>query len=293
LDLVDYCAKGLLGVMNTDLTYFQERVPVITTMVDVFIAAGWALLIGNLVFQAVKAMMSGLGFEGENPGVLLARTGIFGFLLLSGRQICGIGLGIAGQIIRLLEIPTDITVVNVDESMFSGVGSAGWLLVIIFGLIMMFQLFKLLFEISERYAIVAILTFMSPFAFAMGGSKNTGDIFKGWTRMYESMLLMMIMNIVFLKMIISAMANVPTGAMLFPWLVLVVSLTKTAHKIDGHISKIGLNPATTGSGMRSGLPGMLAYAEARTMTSTIAGNMVGGSAPGTSKKRRHRSEVRF
>ena len=211
LDFVAYCANGLLGVMNSDLTYFETQVPVITTMVDIFIAVGWALLLGNLVFQAMRSMFSGLGFEGEAPGILLIRTGIFGFLLIFSRQICEIGLGITGSVMGLLELPSSITITTLDESMFSGVGSAGWLLVIVFGIIIIFQIFKLLFEIGERYVVMAVLTFMSPLAFAMGGAKSTNDIFKGWVRMYSSMLLMMVMSICFLKMILSAMSTVPSG----------------------------------------------------------------------------------
>jgi hypothetical protein len=179
------------------VTYFETRAPAMSAMITVFIVVGWALLIGNCVFQAMKTMLSGLGFEGESPGILLVRTGIFGFLLLASRQVCELGLGISGSVIALLELPSNVELVNLGESAFSGVGSAGWLLVIIFGVIMMFNLVKLLFEIGERYVIVAVLTFMAPLAFAMGGAKSTHDFFKGWVRMYASMLLMMVMNVVF------------------------------------------------------------------------------------------------
>ena len=54
----------------------------------------------------------------------------------------------------------------------------------------------------------------APLAFAMGGSKNTNDIFKGWCRIYGSMMVMMIMNIVFSFLILSAMLNVTKGSVL-------------------------------------------------------------------------------
>ena len=270
--------------MNADLTFFETHVPIISTMVEVFIAVGWALLIGNCVFQALKSMLSGFGFDGENPHILLVRTGIFGFLLLASRQVCEIALGISGSVMQLLDIPPDVTIANLGESSFSGVGSAGWLLVIIFGLIMMFQIFKLLFEIGERYVVVAVLTFLSPLAFAMGGSKSTHDIFKGWVRMYASMMLMMILNIVFLKMILSAMATIPTSELLLPWLVLIVALARVARKIDSHIVKIGLNPAITGDALGGGFPGFVAYTVAKNMISSVsrksAGAMGGSAAAG-------------
>jgi hypothetical protein len=280
IDICAYAANQLITLMSMDLTYFETSVPVVRDIVTVFIAVGWALLLGNLVFQATRSMFSGLGFEGESPQILLIRSGIFGFLLLASRQICDIGMSISGKVIAMLALPNHIDIVTVNEEMFSGVGSAGWLLVIIMDVIVMFQIIKLLFEIGERYVIVGVLTFLSPLAFAMGGSKSTNDIFKGWVRMFGSMLLMMVLNIVFLKMVISAMATVPTGTGVLPWMVLIIALAKVARKIDSHITRLGLNPAATGDGLKSGLPGMLAYTAARSLVSSVARN-VGGKTGGT------------
>ena len=57
-----------------DLDYFFQVAPVAKDILSILIAAGWALLMGNLVFQAVRSMVSGLGFEGEDPKLLFTRT---------------------------------------------------------------------------------------------------------------------------------------------------------------------------------------------------------------------------
>ena len=272
VDIMSYASGELLGVMSMDLSYFESTAPIISDIVDVFIALGWALLIGNLVFQSLKVMMSGVGFEAENPKILFIRTFVFAFLLLASRQICDIGSSIAGTVIDMLELPNAINVTTPDESMFSLGSGAKWLLVIIVGVVLMLQMVKLLFEIGERYVITSVLTFFAPLAFAMGGSKNTNDIFKGWVRMYCSMLIMMIMNIVFLKLIMSAMSQMAAGGVLI-WLVFVVALTRVARKIDSHIGKIGLNPAQTGNEIGSRLPGMMTFVAVRTMSSLIGRSM--------------------
>ena len=87
VDIMSYASGELLGVMSMDLSYFESTAPIISDIVDVFIALGWALLIGNLVFQSLKVMMSGVGFEAENPKILFIRTFVFAFLLLASRQI--------------------------------------------------------------------------------------------------------------------------------------------------------------------------------------------------------------
>ena len=279
IDIMAYASGELLGVMSMDLSYFEKTAPVISDIVNVFIALGWALLIGNLVFQSLKAMMSGAGFEAEDPKILFLRTFVFAFLLLASRQICDICSGITGTVINMLQMPTSITVTTPDESMFSLGSGAKWLLVIIVGVVLMVQMVKLLFEIGERYVITSVLTFFAQLAFAMGGSKNTNDIFKGWCRMYGSMLVMMIMNIVFLKLIMSAMSQMTSGGVLI-WLVFVVALTRVARKIDSHIGKIGLNPAQTGAGIGSRIPGVMTMVAVRTMGSLVSRSMAsakGGS----------------
>lgn len=272
LDIMVYASGELLGVMSMDLSYFEKTAPVISEIVNVFIALGWALLIGNMVFQLMKSIMSGIGFEAEDPKIIFLRTFVFAFLLLASRQICNICSGIAGTVINMLALPSSITVTTPNESMFSLGAGAKWLLVIIVGVVLMFQMLKLLFEIGERYVITSVLTFFAPLAFAMGGSRNTNDIFKGWCRMYGSMLVMMIMNIVFLKLIMSAMSQMTSGGVLI-WLVFVVALTRVARKIDSHIGKIGLNPAQTGAGIGSRIPGMMTMVAVRTMGSLVSRSM--------------------
>lgn len=285
IDIMAYASGELIKVMSMDLTYFEQTAPVITTIVDVFVALGWALLIGNMVFQALKSMVSGIGFESEDPKIMFCRSFVFAFLLLSSRQICEMAIAMTGTVINLLQIPTSLDIVTPDESMFSLASSAKWLLVIIVGVILMLQLVKLLFEIGERYVITSVLTYFAPLAFAMGGSKNTMDIFKGWCRMYGSMMVMMIMNIVFLKLILSAMSRMTSGGVLV-WLVFIVALARVARKIDSHIGKIGLNPAQTGSAIGSGIPGVMTAVAVRSMTSLISKNINPTSKPGNSNNQK-------
>lgn len=179
LECWEYFSSALLDIMSLDFAYLETHVPIINDLMQVLLAAGWALLIGNLVFQAVKSMLSGLGFEGEDPKLLFTRTFIFAFLLLASPQICRTGLDITSRIMSALEIPDAVNVTLVDESIFGSL-TAAWLLVIICGLIIMFKVFRLILEIAERYVILAMLTITAPLAFAMGGSRNTSEIFTGW-----------------------------------------------------------------------------------------------------------------
>lgn len=283
LEIWNYFSSSLLNVMSLDFAYLKSHIPVMGDIQQVILAVGWALLLGNLVFQALRSMASGLGFEGEDPKLLFARTFVFGFLLLASPQICETVLGITSSVISLIELPDAINIQLMDGSVI-GVFTASWILVIIFDLITMFMVLSLLLEVAERYMVLAMLTVMAPLAFAMGGSKSTSEIFAGWCRMFGSMCFLMATNIVFFKMLLSVVSTVPSFPDVFLWMVLIISIVKVAKKADEIITRIGLNPAITGN--RSTLPGVIAYTVFRTAMSMVtkgAAKSVGGALGLTGK----------
>lgn len=252
--------------MGTDLTFFETSVPVVPRLYAVFTAVGWGVLIGNLAFQSLKAMMAGLGFETESPAVLLIRTALFGTLIVVSGDISALCLQIGGRIISLLGLPVAVRLRLPDESFFTESGVA-WLLVIIIGFILGFQLLRFFFEIAERYVVLGVLTMLMPVALGLGGSRSTKDICTGFMRTYASMTAIMVLNVLFLKLIISALSTIPTGYMIIPWCLLIVGIARTARKADSLLSRIGLNPAFTGDPLGAGRGLAAASVIARTVMS--------------------------
>lgn len=278
-DMSDFVFGDIIDVLTMDMSYFRKAAPIVEDISEIILALGWALLLGNLVFQLIKSIMSGAGFEGEDPKLLFMRTFAFAFLLLASPQICDMCSKITRTVVAYLSIPRSFKFSAPTESMFPDAGGVSWLLAIIVSIILIVQMVKLFFDIGERYVIACVLTFMAPLAFAMGGSKNTNDIFKGWCRMYGSMNLMLIMNIIFLKLIMNAMLNMHASNIII-WLVFVMALTRVARKIDAHIAKIGLNPAQTNSSVGVRFPGGMTMVVVRSIASLVGknvGGMKGGS----------------
>ena len=267
LDLMNYCADALLGLMNTDLSYFESNVPIILKLYGVFVAIGWGFLIGNCAFQCLKAMFAGLGFETESPAILLVRTFLFGFILIMSKQVCEIGLSVGKTLMELIGLPEKASITFPDDSMFPDLTSS-WLLIVIIGVLIGAQLIKLFFEIGERYVVVAILTLFSPIAFAMGGSRSTKDICSGFVRTYASMILLLVSNVLFLKLIYSALSSMPDGVMILPWTVLIVGIARVARKADNLLAKIGLNPSFTGDPLGNGMGKAAAFMAARSILSS-------------------------
>ena len=269
LECWEYFASVLFELMSLDFAYLREHIPIIDTIRQIMLGVGWALLIGNLVFQATRGMAAGLGFDAEDPKLLFTRTFAFSFLLVASPQICELGLNMTSTVIELLQMPDAVDITFADEASFGGL-TGSWLLVVICGIIVMFQTFKLIMEMAERYFILAVLTITSPLAFGMGGSRNTSDIFTGWCRMFGSMCLLMATNVMFVKMLLSVLSYYPSGLDVLPWMVLVVTIVKVAKKADSILARIGLNPAMTGDPLGRGFPGAMTMMVVRSMVSNAA-----------------------
>ena len=269
LECWEYFASVLFDLMSLDFAYLREHMPVIDTIRQIMLGVGWALLIGNLVFQATRGMAAGLGFDAEDPKLLFTRTFAFSFLLVASPQICELGLKMTSTVMKLLQMPDAVEIRFADEASFSGL-TGSWLLVVICGIIVMFQAFRLIMEMAERYFILAVLTITSPLAFGMGGSRNTSDLFTGWCRMFGSMCLLMATNVMFVKMLLSVLSYYPSGLDVLPWMVLVITIVKVAKKADSILARIGLNPAMTGDPLGRGFPGAMTMMVVRSLVSNAA-----------------------
>ena len=257
-EMVEKLLRQLMTLLRVDTSYFASRVPVVKDIATILLAVGWALLIGNLAYQALRSMASGAGIEAEEPGRLFLRSATFSFLLVCSRQICDIALSLSAVIMRMLEVPKAVTFTPFNEDFFSELPNAGWLVVIVVNVYIQWQIIKLFFEVAERYVILCVLIYCAPLAFAMGGSKSTAEIFRGWLRMFASMCTLMVLNVMFVKMLLSAMSNSPTGVAIVPWIMLITGIVRVAKKMDSIILRIGLNPAITGDPLgHHHVPGML------------------------------------
>lgn len=158
----------------------------------------------------------------------------------------------------------DFTFAGVEQALANGlttivaiVSIVGLLLLIILEISLGWNYFKLLLETVERYIVVGVLCYTSPLAYSMGASKATSPVFKSWCRMVGSQMLLLVMNVWFLRAFNSSMGQyignggaLSTGqGSIFLWLFCALAFLKTAQKFDSYLAAMGLNVAQTGSGM--------------------------------------------
>ena len=289
-DMMDAVSGLFLNALGTDMTVMEEYFPFVEKAFTVMQYTAWAMLFLITVWQLFR-IFGGPITEAENPWTLLARSCLFALLIGYAKSIFTLALDIATAPYTAL---MDVNM-SAEEFTFAGVGNAlsnglttiisvvsvvGLLLLVILEIALGWNYFKLLLETVERYIVVGVLCYTSPLAYAMGASKTTSNVFKSWCHMVGTQLLLLVMNVWFLRAFSSSMGQfmgnggaLSTGqGSIFLWLFCALAFLKTAQKFDSYLASIGLNVAQTGSSM-----GMELLMAARVVSGIGSGSKSAGS----------------
>lgn len=294
--LMDAVSGLFLNALGTDMTAMEEYFPFVSKAFDVMQYTAWALLFLITVWQLFR-VFGGPITEAENPLSLLARSSLFALLIGYAKPIFEIVLNIArAPYTAMMEVAMtseDFTFAGIEQALSNGLTTfisiasvVGLLLLVILEIALGWNYFKLLLETVERYVVVGVLCYTSPLAYAVGASKSTSNVFKSWCRMVGSQLLLLVMNVWFLRAFNSSVAQyisnggaLSTGhGSIFLWMFCALAFLKTAQKFDSYLASIGLNVAQTGSSM--GMEMLMAARVIGGIGSSVrsAGKTFGGSS---------------
>ena len=287
--IMDAISGVFIGALGTDMTAMEEYFPFAVSAYTIIQYTAWALLFLVAVWQIFRAFSGPLA-ETENPFAILARGAIFGFLIAYAKPIFSLALDIArAPYTALMDStldPGDFTFAGIEQALTNGLTTlvsvstvVGLILLIILMIALAWNYFKLLLETVERYVLVGVLCYTSPLAYAMGASKATSRVFQSWCRMVGSQLLLLVLNVWFLRAFNSSVGQfIANGGALtngqgniFLWLFCALALLKIAQKCDSYLAALGLSVAQTGSSM-----GMEMLMAARVLTGFSRGG--GGNA---------------
>lgn len=265
--LMDAVSGLFLNALGTNMTAMEEYFPFVTKAFTILQYTSWAILFLITVWQLFR-VFGGPITEAENPWTLLARSALFALLINYAKDIFQIALNIAtAPYTALMEVSMDkedFTFAGIEEVFKNGLTTllstsnvVGLLLLIILMIALGWNYFKLLLETVERYVVVGVLCYTSPLAFSMGASKSTSQVFGSWCRMVGSQLLLLVMNVWFLRAFSTSVGQfIGNGGALssgngniFLWLFVILAFLKTAQKFDSYLAAMGLNVAQTGTGM--------------------------------------------
>lgn len=264
---MDAVSGLFLDALGTDMVAMEEYFPFVPRAFEVMQYTAWAILFLIVVWQLFRAF-GGPITEAENPWQLVARSAIFALLIGYAKPIFMLTLDIArAPYTALMDVSMtaeDFTFAGVEQVLTNGlvtivstVTIVGPILILILLIALGWNYFKLLLEAVERYVVVGVLCYTSPLAFCMGGSKATNQVFKSWCRMVGSQLLLLVMNVWFIRGFNSSVGQyIGNGGALssgqgsvFLWLFCALAFLKTAQKFDSYMAAMGLNVAQTGSSM--------------------------------------------
>ena len=265
--LMDAVSGLFLDALGTDMTAMEEYFPFVVSAYNIIQYTAWAILFLTVVWQLFRAFGGPLT-EAENPWHLLIRGGIFAVLIAYSKPVFSMVLDIArAPYLALMDSamdPGDFTFAGIEQALSNGlvtfvsmVSVVGLLLLIIMMIALAWNYFKLLLETVERYVLVGVLCYTSPLAYSMGASKATSRVFQSWCRMVGSQLLLLVLNVWFLRAFNSSVGQfianggaLTTGrGSIFLWLFCALALLKVAQKCDSHLAALGLSVAQTGSSM--------------------------------------------
>lgn len=265
--LMDAVSGIFLNALGTDMLAMEEYFPFVRTAFSVMQYIAWTILFLITIWQLFRSF-GGPITEAENPWSLLIRSALFALLIGFAKPIFLYVLEIAkAPYTVLMNLPNGretFTFVGIENilrngviNLLSAISVVGEILVLILMIALGWNYFKLLLEVVERYVVVGVLCYTSPLAYSIGASKATNQVFKSWCRMVGSQLLLLVMNVWFLRAFNSSVGQyVANGGALtngkgsiFLWLFCAIAFLKTAQRFDSYLASIGLNVAQTGSGL--------------------------------------------
>ena len=270
--MMDAVSGLFLEALGTSMLAMEEYFPFVKSAFTIMQYTAWALLFLITVWQLFR-IYGGPITEAENPWTLLVRSALFALLIGYAKPIFMIALDIARApytaLMDLTLTAEDFTFAGVEQALTSGLTTlisvasvVGLILLIILEIALGWNYFKLLLEVVERYVVVGVLCYTSPLAYCMGASKSTSPVFKSWCRMVGSQLLLLVLNVWFLRAFNSSVGQyIGNGGALssgkgsiFLWLFCALAFLKTAQKFDSYLAAMGLNVAQTGSTMGMEIP---------------------------------------
>lgn len=288
--LMDAVSGLFLNALGADMTVMEEYFPFITVAYTVMQFMAWTILFLITVWQLFRAF-GGPITEAENPIYLCARSALFALLIGYARPIFLMALDIARApytaLMDLSMTSENFSFAGLEQTISNGLLTIVSTVTIVAPILLLILLiaigwnyFRLLLETVERYIMVGVLCYTSPLAFAMGGSKETNQVFRSWCRMVGSQLLLLVMNVWFLRAFSSSVGQyigqggaVSTGqGSVFLWCFCALAFLKIAQRFDSYLASIGLNVAQTGSSM-----GMEMLMAARALTGFAGGSSSAGS----------------
>ena len=213
-----------------------------------------AYSIATLLFfiEIYKSVFTTVFGKAQSPIQCLARYAITVILITVSQQLIS---PIIDLFSYFYEMTTTYTVLDdgtlgvgsiLIKFLVLGFGSAGFILAIIFIImlwILVKEILKLIVEMLERYIVSCFLIIFAPLGFSFIGSPTTERVFTSYMTMVVSQLFLLIINSLWMYSVLYLMANTYFSIANF---IFILAFVRTGQKIDELLQSMGLSVAKTG-----------------------------------------------
>lgn len=243
----NYDSYGYVTTEDSFIMFFQIAGYIAATLI--FLWNLFCLLFGPLTSQR------------ETPLKLIARYGLSIFIIFISQDIVGTLCVIAKALWNYVS-----AIEFGDYSLLSGY-FAPWdlvsnipcsgLLRIIISITLGWQIvkgfMKLFIEIVERYVLFGILSVIFPFASSTNVSSTTSSIFKAYLQMFISQMIILVMNLWFIRMFFRLLAYRTTDntdwAASIIFFMFAITYLRVARRLDEYMLEMGLSVGLTGTNL--------------------------------------------
>lgn len=294
LDLLD---QAMLFAFSPQLITMDHYFPGLNDMWDLIVTVAFGMVLALCIFKIFQNSFLTFSKSYENPATIILRS-IFAFVVITVLPLLlkyifefadtiywaileeggmtgapenslGVTLGVATDVLTKVvqslvpgEIITDIAngLANIFNPADNPLSLGSFLVSLILTVAIVWNYFKLMLEIAERYVVLGIMYYTMPLAAVPLVSRDTSAITKSWLRMLVSELMILGLNAWFIVVFRGAILgnamiageyevnghSVGSGLL---WCFLALAFLKTAQKIDSHIATLGLTTAQLSSGI--------------------------------------------
>lgn len=272
--LLDLVVTGFINAIDPSLSFFLEVFPSFAIAYSAFkiIAYGFTLLIAARALYGFF-FVSGASprSQPEAPWRVLLRVMLSAALISAGGYVLEELVDIsklayeffAGMDYTETTFEAGTQIVSWDTlGLAAALGLGGFAVtaavLLVFNLfvvcIIAIELLRLMLEIVQRYALIGVMVFTSPLIFSTCASESTSQIFKRWVQMFVSSLILLSLNIFFLKASLGAMMTLDTSnSSLIVRLLMIVALIRVGQQIDNFLNSLGLAAPRQGLGLFNSL----------------------------------------
>lgn len=280
----------ILSALNFDLTYFSSQFTIVADSYKLFQTMGLGLVMLFLIWQCVKTFGAPIGIEGDDPVKVFFKSILAVYCIYHAQEIFNLGFEFFKPIFDTLNSAPftyafqmggpfngyNIASGIVDAStMIAGLSGLPFAVLCVYAIILvviLFNLLKMVIEITERYILMGILAVTAPLGFSTMTNKGTANIFAAWSRMVMGQFVIYLLNIWILKMFLNAFSKSTPGLGQTEgiiWLIFMWAFLRVAQKLDQFLGKLGIEVGNAGGSLMEEL-----------MVSKMAMGAIGGGKGG-------------